>query len=231
MVRNELKLLKVLLTCILVNLASMPITLAAPVNTAQQLSSSNLQHGEWQLKCLLRVRPEMKTFITYRDPLWQWSAKQFAGEGCGRRIYWDSSPTHNKYASEAAFDEDKQQILIRLQTVDHRGNHVPPEEQWTSLVYAFARSGTLLESEKIWIQATKKQISKSDWIKRKAEMEFDGYVKTKKFYEEIFHPLMQKRKISSNVRFWRTELATTFQDWLKTAQGKECIQKLTPLAP
>ena len=57
----------------------------------EPLTAAAIQHGEQQVRQMLRDRPAMAQFGEKAGVLYQWAARKFAGEDLHQEILWDAS--------------------------------------------------------------------------------------------------------------------------------------------
>src|SRR5262245_57989986 len=76
-------------------------------NAAVVLSKAALQHGEEQVRKMLKDRPAMAKNIELGDALWRWAARKFAGEDLEDTIDWDPTPPREASADHSVPWEER----------------------------------------------------------------------------------------------------------------------------
>jgi hypothetical protein len=75
------------------------------------LSPEYLNWGEKQLEKMLHDRPLMAPYVKKRDPLWNWTVRQFAGEWVQGGVEWDASEINYESASCGPRGDHKAKLL------------------------------------------------------------------------------------------------------------------------
>jgi hypothetical protein len=158
------------------------------------LSAEDLKHGEKQVELMLNDRPRMKELVHTDDPVWTWTARQFAGEGTGTRIYWsnDSTGPPADYLAISQPPMKNSPGYIRIRDRDQFGAPVSAEDLWDRAIFELhnIRNGPVLA--KILRRALAGRVSKEEWMRQTTMLEYKARKDTILFYKDVAYPTFHR---------------------------------------
>ncbi|MCH2021241.1 MAG: hypothetical protein MK207_02075 [Saprospiraceae bacterium] len=184
------------------------------------LSKKNIQHGNNELKKIIRDRPEMKSIVNSGDIIWQWVANKFAGEDIQSLIYWQKKATKNFRIPDSvnavhAYPTQKSEGRIWIE------NNNNAEKMWSGLIYELHNIKNGEDFQEIEKDAINWRCEEEEYIMRYAQLEYKAAKEMKKFYNSIWLPFCKSKNIKPNPQLWFYYLPDTFEKWIKTFTDKK----------
>lgn len=194
-----------------------------------QLTQQN-SHGDLQVQKMLADRPQMASYrtnqgqeksLTFRDSIWQWTARSYNSVINGARIYWDNSDISDKPLSYIAdhdipYPGQKGAIRLRSKSVDQKGNMktLGFEEMWNACIFELLNIQNATDFLNYYTQALNGEIDRRQFIRQNQIAEYNSLVKLKQFYQKTWIPWAQKHNFQSDEALWEQNLPETYEDWI-----------------
>ena len=196
----------------------------------------DLDHGLAQMHNLLVDRPYIGYYRSTRgemcrvreqDSICQWASERFAGVSSGEIIIWnnDLPDAMADALSDVAGAVRNEPASIRIRAIytsgKSKGQHVPFEQLWRCLAFELHNVDGLKTAAQLMQQAREGVIERADFIREEAKLEYRATKRTKDFYEQVWMPWASGHSFESDSRYWITEYAHTFEEWLKMVSNGE----------
>jgi hypothetical protein len=131
--------------------------------------------GETQLKRMLADRPQTAACASKGDAVWEWTVRQFAGEGAGSRIYWQSNPPDGDCPVCHHPPDGRSAGNIRLRSTDRAGVPRTGEALWSHAVFELYNIRNAAQFHKVNDDAVARTISRDEYIREYFHAEFDAH--------------------------------------------------------
>ena len=180
------------------------------------LDSVALEYGREQVRRMLQDRPEMARYGEKAALLYEWAARQFAGEAFGKRIVWDSSePYTDANAENEIVDEGKTGARVRVSGVRATWKGVELEKPsfdtlWADAVFELYNVTNVKRFRAITEDNDAGKLSKEEFITRIVKAESLAALKARTFYMEVFLPWAKIHAVPTNPTKWY--FVTTFHE-------------------
>jgi len=186
----------------------------------KQLSATDLAHGERQVKAMLGDRPQMAKCVSAGDSVWKWTARQFAGESIGAKIFWQKQPPSDEhFLSDYRYPHRSTPGWIRVRDADKDGKPLGGEEVWSGTVFELYNIRGGPQSIKIDEEASSGKLTREEYVRASACVEFQAELRHRIFYRTIWLPQALQHNYSATDSYWRVNGPDTEQDWF--AQFKD----------
>ncbi len=173
------------------------------------LSPEALEHGEQQLRQMLKDRPGLAKFLAPGDMLWKWAVRRMAGEALGEPIDWDPSPPLDSEAEHVA-PTDGRRGRIRVKPYDDAMPEAEPDEVfealWSHVVFELHNIGFVPRFNALRRQAAGGRLSKRQFIERIFRYEHEAIQQTRGFYMKVHLPWAAEKGLRTDPGLW-------FADW------------------
>ena len=183
-------------------------------------SPAALAFGEKQVERMVADRPQMKQYVQKGDSVWQYCARQFAGEACGQKITWNPDPPHppDDYDADHQYPTDTQQGYIRIRRLSGagamRGKERNGEDMWQNAIFELNNIRSAKQFDRLFEDALAGKLSKEQWIKGNTQLEYTAYRNSVRIYRILWLPLMRSKGIASNPDLWWPDLPDTYEAWI-----------------
>ena len=175
---------------------------ASPKST---LTAAAIQHGDEQVRQMLRDRPVMARFGDKAGVLYQWTANRFAGENSIREILWDAAePVAADSDSRSATAERPGRIRVRT-TYSYgvnKGKEQSFEALWSKAVFELYNVANGLDVQKLVGEAAAGQLTKEAFVTKIVECESRAAEKTRAFYIHVFLPWAKVQHVQTDPKSW-----------------------------
>jgi len=186
-----------------------------------KLSSEDLGHGEKQLENAIHDRPLMEKYVTKGGPIWNWVVRQFAGEYTGARTYWRSRFTPVvgeknswKLGGYCTPPRNGEPGIITVADMIE-GRSLTGDQQWSHLIFECYNIRNGHPYEEYESKAAHAQLTKEQFVREVAGMEYDAMIKRSVFYEKHWLPAMKEMGgFTSDPGDWGIPLPPTFDQWI-----------------
>lgn len=181
------------------------------------------RHGEQQVDAMLHDRPQMAKLVSPGDSIYAWTVRQFALSGVGSRVFWYnltnvSMPfaafsgleyrrpySDNLLYFHRPYQAPKGEILLRQipTSADNDEQLRQADFLWQCAVYELNNIQSSAQFHRTSEDAFTGKISRSEYIRRNATIEFDAVNRTARFYRSMWLPHLEQM----HVQFpqpWRT---------------------------
>ncbi len=174
------------------------------------LTQAASQHGERQLRQMLRDRPAMATFGE-KDAavLYEWAARKFAGEDFGQIINWDASgaPAFTTAATYPSPVEGPAFIRAsRTRKAGREGTDRSFEELWHDVVFELYNTLNAKDFRQLTAEAGAGSLSEEEFVARVIECESRAAEKTRAFYIHVFMPWARQQGVPTDPYLWGVSL-------------------------
>lgn len=179
------------------------------------LSAKELAFGEEQVETMVRDRPEMSRYVQKGDPVWDFCARQFGGEAIGAGIEWNNSlPVGANSDYQIPDGNQSGDICVRIyDPYTHKKNTC--EELWSYALYELCNIRSNKQQEVVWDDMLSGKINRSEFIKRKAQLEYQAYPYTVWIYNTLWKPSMEAKRIKTTPSLWGLTVPDTADAWFE----------------
>jgi hypothetical protein len=163
----------------------------------------------------------MATCVQKSDIIYEWAARQFAGEATGQGTYWSadppSCPSDCLAEHNAPYEHIKGSILIRERygSGDKRGEKVGCEELWSCAVFELYNISYSKDFLELHDSALAGKVPRQDYIFRFARIEFNAVQKTAEFYRTIWQPWAESKGKDTESLHWYADAPKSYEEWIK----------------
>lgn len=183
-------------------------------NYFHSLTESDLKHGSEQLRKMLADRPEMSKYVHIDDPVWKWTARQFAGEGTGARLFWKNSPPSRGQLSSVAFSADGEGNAGSIQVRAHQSDDQSEGQlEWRCAVFELFNARKRVAFERVDSDALDGKLDRNGYIRRTCQVEFEGLLLTSWFHRTVWLPNMRHTGQRDQPSYWGEDDPGDFADW------------------
>jgi tetratricopeptide (TPR) repeat protein/protein involved in polysaccharide export with SLBB domain len=171
-----------------------------------QVAADALQHGERQIRQMLKDRPNMGRFGEKANVLLRWAARKFAGEDLHEMIFWnpsDPSPDITACSRPPTADEPGV-IRVRGTIIEgpDKGKARSFEEMWCNAVFELYNIANSKQVDQIDDDVTKDMFSREEYVTKLIEVESGAAEKTRSFYIHVFLPWAIEHGVATDPRPW-----------------------------
>ena len=183
-----------------------------------------IAYGELQLKAMLHDRPAMRRLVQPGDPIWNWSTRQFAGEGTGGRIAWSKEPPAGSVVDSNCLPPESNTDGSNIGYIRVREARIlqgterlrEGEDLWASAIYELNNVKIGKPYRLLYDSALAGKIGKDEWIKGCLRLEFGSMMRTAVVYETLWKPLMDSRGVETDpwIYQWGLVAPSTPEAWI-----------------
>jgi len=179
------------------------------------LTPIDLQHGEHQLEMMIHDRPKMAKYVNQGDQIWNWTARQFAGECTGKKYFW--SGNESKIAGTPGWHNFPEPGKLGTITVGQTYN-MPAEGDYLWAIAVFELLNTRNDDAFLaWYNHFEfGKISKEEFVKQTAWREYMTARQTYRFYIEFWKPHCEKMHLHCNGNYWFEGISPNFNQWFNS---------------
>jgi hypothetical protein len=177
--------------------------------------------GDQQVSQLLTDRPQLKSLIVKDGPAWKWLSVSFGNSDHAFRMRWDKASTtdYNPQTSESAAYPDRERLsYIRVdgtyKSGPRKGEARSGEEVLRDVVFELNNAAHGADGLLLTRLAVLRQISRANYIRDCAYIEFEAYNKTEEFYKQIWAPYCRGSDIFTRPNLWLSCNGLTFDQWI-----------------
>lgn len=177
-----------------------------------KLSQAALQHGELQVRSMLKDRPAMSRFITPHDIIWKYAVRKFAGEDLPDTIDWSHQAPY--YGAEAGhvYPCRSERGHIRIKKIS---GPFAFEKLWARVIFEFHNMASYLRTKQVIRKADAGKLSRKAFIVEMAKTEFKAVLVTEKFYKNVWEDWAKKKGLWSCPYEWYVGIPKNFKDWIR----------------
>jgi tetratricopeptide (TPR) repeat protein/protein involved in polysaccharide export with SLBB domain len=170
------------------------------------ITARALRHGQRQLAAMLKDRPTLAEHGKSAEPLYQWAIRKFAGEDLGEEIFWASAHLDWEGVNYPPSDEIPGCIMVAERhgsgkTTDER---VSFDEMWNTVVFELYNITNAAAFEELDRQATKGELSRSQYVAKTMKIESRAAEKTRSFYIHVYLPWAMQHRVATYSPSWHT---------------------------
>ncbi len=186
---------------------------------AKKVIQDDLVFGMTQVDKMLKDRKPMGNLVKKGDPIYNWTARQFAGEACGERISWN--PDENLglpagYKADHCSPSKEERPFIRIRSNDGAGNFYDEHLLWECCIFELHNIRNFEAFQKALDEACKGKLSKKEWIRRNAFIEYKASFEVKKFFYQHWAPYLKSKRIDYRAHLWEVDWTpSSFERWLE----------------
>ncbi len=165
------------------------------------------EHGQTQVKRMLRDRLAMVAYVEQSDDLWKWAAWKFGKKIGERSILWDRTPPDRRsFSAEHAppYRDHDGKIRIRdimpAQVFDNQA--VAFEKLWRSAIFELHNIDNASDFIELDKNAAHGTISEEEYVRSMFALEVRAMQRTRKWYVEVYLPHAKKYKINTYLEYW-----------------------------
>jgi tetratricopeptide (TPR) repeat protein len=171
----------------------------------KQLAPEALQHGEEQVRRMVRDRPAMARFDKESDFLRQWAVRKFAGEDFGEPFDWDPAPPKDSDAENVA-PTGGRRACIRVEPLysvgPNKGKPRGFEELWAGAAFELHNINYARQFLRLHEEAGEGKLSKEQFVADIWKYEYLAAQRTRAFYVQVFLPWAEKQKLPTDPGLW-----------------------------
>lgn len=160
---------------------------------------------------MLRDRPRMARFVKKGDVIWNWTVRQFAGEGLGNRITWNGTPPADDFLGNNTYDSTVCEIRI-LEVL--RGEQVPGEMQWAVTVFELVNIRGHENFTAYYNEVLEGKLTRKEYIRKMTEQEFSALHQQQAFYKSVWIPHARRNKLSHTPYYWKIDAPNNYGQWM-----------------
>lgn len=184
-----------------------------------RLSAANLQFGRQQVTQMMLNRPDMFKGMGDKDVVYEFVARQFAGEESGQRTYWsDELPDCGDCRSCYIPPQDGKAGYIQIQRKYKSGGKAGQdmlfEGLWSCAVYELYNARDASSPDTLFDSALAGTLSKQQWVDASIHYEFITRQKTKQFYQDVWYPEARRKGLYSTGRYWGQDVSDNYEEWV-----------------
>ena len=191
-----------------------------------------------QMKRLFKDRPFIAFFRTSSNEvgkvdksstIYQWAVTHFYHKETGDIVLWNSdSPKASAGALGTALSDNVGKhkdappyirISNTYQSGGKKSQYIEFETLWLLLVYELNNVTTSYKLSELIANVHSGDISRDEFIRKCARMEYTAMFETDVFYKKIWTPWAKEQDYLSDPSVWKSEFADTFEKWLKRYDG------------
>ena len=170
------------------------------------IGSSATQHGERQLRQMLRDRPAMGRFGERAAVLYEWAVRKFAGEDLGRKIFWDVSdpPPFTSCANDLLSADGPGVIQVCGRHVDgpNKDGERSFDELWRDAVFELYNVTNAADFRRAVAEASTGKLSKEDFVNKIMDSESLAAEKTRAFYIHVVMHWAKRNRVPTHPSTW-----------------------------
>lgn len=192
------------------------------------ITSADLQHGCQQVDRMMRDREAMAQVVKRGDAIYEWATRQFAGELTGQRIFWSAGFETNMPAEYLAYNHPpslwgRGSISIREVYAEGplQGKKIESDALWSCAVYELFNVANYKGFAALHEEATKGTISKEDYIKANAQLEFLAIQRTRAFYHKFYRPWRGSQATIKQPELWYADEPSSYEEWIRQYSDPE----------
>lgn len=180
------------------------------------LKQSDLAHGRLQVERMLRDRPVMRNLVQEDDELYRWAVRQYAGEQLGHPIDWN--PADGK-ESICRFSSQRLRGEICISKFSESKEKDPQPQSFDGLWGDFFIQTQYIETRRdrpeLMLLAVGAGISREDFIRRNAELDFAAAQRTREVVLTVWKSWSEGKLLNPYLVEYYENLPVTFDEWLR----------------
>jgi len=190
---------------------------AWPLPVLYKVTADDLAFGDKQVESMLHDRPQMARNIDRQSPIWQWCARQFAGEAYGQRIDWNrENPAAANNGGSSGGPENGTHAYIQVDGMQPGADGKPVPRScsalWCLAVYHLIGLINRTEFDLTYYQALAGKLSRDQYIEKNTRLDYLNIRKTALVYEHVWQNSRQA-KLDDNSD-WYPNTPATYQAWI-----------------
>jgi len=192
--------------------------------TDRALSPESIQHGEEQVRRMLRDRPVMAQHIIVGDKLWTWTVRKFAGEDIGSLIVWDSSEPRGGMGDSSILTAEGHHSNIRVANPPRnvsKDHTLDFDELWSTAVTELHNLVASPLFKNISDQVLRNKMSKEEFIVSMLQTEILSVQRTRAFYLKVYLPWMRNENVNATSadNWYCSSALSAMYRWILSCRG------------
>jgi tetratricopeptide (TPR) repeat protein len=164
------------------------------------LTPKALEYGRQQLRQMLKDRPAMAQYGDKAQILYDWAARQFAGEKLHQEILWDATePSDFDATSDST---GRIQVSRTCLSGPDESKEQTCEKIWRCTVFELFNITNAGEFGRIEAEAAAGELSRDGFGGKLIDAESPAAEKTRAFYIRVFLPWAIEHHVSTNPELW-----------------------------
>jgi hypothetical protein len=182
------------------------------------LSAADLAFGEKQVERMVNDRPEMKRYVGKEDAVWQFCARGFAGETCGKHVNWDSGLPAGTYRAQHRGPYRGENGAIRIREIyadgHMKGEPLPCEELWAGAIFELENIRNTLAFDDLYKRAFNRGIGREEFIRESTRLEHAALLRAAKDYVKLWKAMADDKSIPTSGHYWNTHIPADYDKWI-----------------
>ena len=145
----------------------------------------------------------------------RWAAKHFNGHGLLNHIRWNPQFIRVPTTAQHLAPRHKTAGYIQVMPHDTDGSARTSEQMWAGVIFELHNIQYSYRQAELWHMANTGELSRSQWIRRAVECEYNAALETAAFYYQHWKPWAEIRGIKTTPREWFTKLPADFDTYYK----------------
>lgn len=180
------------------------------------LKESDLAHGRLQVERMLRDRPVMRNLVQEDDELYRWAVRQYAGERLGCPIDWNPADGQE---SICRFSSQRRRGEICISKFSESKEKDPEPKPFDGLWGDFFIQTQYIETRRdrpqLMFLVAKGQVSRADFIRRNAELDFAAAQRTREVVLTVWKSWSEGKLLKPYLVEYYEKLPVNFEEWLR----------------
>ncbi|MDX2105119.1 MAG: hypothetical protein SFY67_01845 [Candidatus Melainabacteria bacterium] len=185
---------------------------------ARKVSQDDLIFGMTQVDKMINDRKPMGFLVKKGDPIYNWAARQFAGEACGEHITWNNQEDLGKpaiYKADHCYPSKEEKAFIRIRSNNGSGNFYDEHSLWESCIFELHNIRNFKAFDKVYNDACKGKLTKEEWLRRNTMIEYKSNKAVKDFFYRNWAPFLTAKGIDYRLHLWDVDWTPeTFEQWI-----------------
>lgn len=175
------------------------------------VTTNDLIHGEKQLRTMMEDRPLMRPYVRKDDRVWSWVVREFAGQGCGRRIYWNNKPTQ---IGSFDYTDNGKMFEIQLGRAKHNDSGNEGEMLWERTICAMYSVRNNEKRREIFESALSGKTNQKGYLGQNLHLSFDANLSTTYFYRNVWLPNAISNGCTATDSVWSLNSDRNYDEWI-----------------
>ncbi len=196
------------------HLSTLPFPRPNPADPAAAFGASNeaplsteaIEHGQRQVRQMLKDRPVMEQYGSEARELYEWATHMFARKDMRQKVFWNASepPSHTNAMSRACAAREPGCIQVSSQSNDgpRKGKDKSFEDLWCHTVFELYNVGNGKDFRRLISQAAAGELTKSEFVAKCIDSESRAAESTRAFYIRVFLPWAKAHHVPTHPTSW-----------------------------
>lgn len=168
------------------------------------IAEADLQHGQRQVRQMLRDRPFMEQYGEKAELLYKWAARKFASEDLNQKIFWDPAEPLFSTADNVPSPDGSGFIRVSGKHIQgpKKGKERSFEEMWRDAIFELYNINNGKKFWKLRDEAAEGKLSKEEFVGKTIEYESQAAEKIRAFYIRVFMPWANEHHVPTHPPLW-----------------------------